>query len=187
MIRAGVLLALLTFASPVWADTIALAKGDVACVGYDASDQTCLSKGTVISDDGTRLSYSKETLLGDYEPPLALTMFSQIDAKESRYCLVSGSIRSVIFPAMTPQAQILNFNANRSNEELSRLGYCTEYRRCGDLIISNAWIGGLRDPRGDTSLRLFRAGDPVIEDLSVRPASFDDLNRPVDTECPLVS
>lgn len=188
MIRAAVLVAAL-ISSPAKADTIRLAEGDVACVGYDAETTTCLTKGTVIGEDGARLSYFKETLLGDYDPPHALTMFSQMEIKGGRYCLVPGSIRSAVFPAMTAQAQILTMGVNRANNRLSRVGYCTEYRRCGDLINSTAWLGGLRNPATDTTFRLFRAGDPMIEELTVRAASFTELDAQPKgvANCPLVS
>jgi hypothetical protein len=181
VIRAALLVATLA-CTPAGADTIRLGKGDVACVSYDAATATCLTKGTVIGNDAARLSYSKESLLGDYDPPHALTMFSQMEVKEGRHCLVPGSIRSAVFPAMSVQAQILSMGVNRANNDLSRLGYCTEYRRCGDLIVSSAWLGGLRHPSTDTAFRLFRAGDPVLDDLRVRPTTFKELNNPVDEE-----
>lgn len=168
-------------AAPASAAEIKFAEGDVICVRHNPADQTCLTKGTFISAGEGRVSYTEETLFSEYDPDLALTSFSQLTRQGSRLCLVPGTIRAVVFPEMSAPAQILSMSLTASSERLARQGYCVEHRRCGTHFLSLAWRGGLRDPSGDSSFTLFRAGDPVIKRLSVRPATFADLADQVES------
>lgn len=149
--------------------------GDVLCVGYDAADQTCLTKTTISRADAGGAVSLEQMRLKDFGSVLQLSTLMTNRLEGRQYCLEADTIRAVVVPEIHPSAPPLIVETVRGWNSYARAGYCVEHRQCGAQAVALASFGGDRFADEDLLYTLFRADDLAIPALTVRPSSIREL------------
>ena len=172
-------------AGPARAEMVEFGEGDVYCLEYRLSDHTCESRGTLVSREGDRGRTREEGFITDFAEPLGVVVEASLRFGERRNCMVAGSTTTTILPPDHPMAGLAHSVFAGTIQEMAREGYCVSYLRCEDDYFTVAYIGDERFPDLDARFALFRAGDPAIATLELRPVDTEGGMEPtvVPPEC----
>lgn len=187
MIRlAALTVALGGLSLPVWADLAPLQEGDVYCIGYDETTNTCSSVQTL-----------KELGDGEYfildiagfafnETKLDMTATLEAVEQDGRLCVKPDGVTVSMTPKDSKIAEGWQNMMQYQLNEIAAQGYCFEHKKCGADWVAIAWIDG--QPRQDMSatFRIFSADDPRSQTVQPRyldQAELTSMQKKVADQC----
>lgn len=176
----------LCFTAPVSAEIYPIKEGDVFCIGYDKTSNSCASVQTVkiTGEDGFLILDLAGFAFGETRLDMVATMeATEIDGK---ICITPGGINAAITPKEAAIAQGWQNLIQYQLDELANEGYCVEHKKCGDTWASIAWVA--EEERRDLSatFEVFDAEDPRSETAQPRYLGMEDqssMQKEVEDKC----
>ena len=165
----------LGFTAPVSADVYPMKEGDVFCIGYDKTSNSCSSVQTVkIVDEG---EYLLLDLAGFAFGETRLDMIATMEATEEKgqLCVTPGGMNAVITPKETAITEGWQNLIQYQFDELTEQGYCVEHKKCGEDWIAIAWVDGEERRDLSATFKVFAADDPLSNKVQPRYLGMEEI------------
>jgi len=166
----------LGFTAPAAAELYPVKEGDVFCVGYDKTSNSCSSVQTVkIVDEG---EYFILELAGFSfgKTKLDMLVTSEAFEKNEEICIRPSKANVAITPKESSFAEGWQNMMQYQLDELIEQEMCVEHRQCGDGWVSIASVAG--EVRRDLSatFHVFEADDPRSKSAQPRYLGMEEIN-----------
>ncbi len=174
------------FAPPAAADIYPIKEGDVFCIGYDKTSNSCSSVQTVkvVSDDRYLILDLAGFAFGEKRLDMVATM--EATEKEGKICITPGGINAVITPKEAAIAEGWQNLMQYQLDELAEQGYCVEHRKCDDEWVTIAWVDGEERRELSATFQVFGEDDPRSRTAQPRYLGMAELNsmqKKVEDKC----